>query len=111
MNPWDPGRLFPSSRFGTQPRQEVNALAAATTIAYGFASLASPAALTALLPVALASGVCLWKTPPYCARCHMLTRHSLAPLGESPLRQPGVPARYRCRNCGSEISRHVGREQ
>ncbi len=109
MNPWDPGRLFPSWKYGCQPRQELNALAAATTIAYGFASLASPPALTALLPVAFASGLCVWMTPPYCARCGKLTRHSAEASVHARL-AAGEQVRYRCRNCGSEITRQIVRD-
>jgi ribosomal protein L44E len=139
MDPWASGRLFPSARYGRRPRQELNALAVYTSAAFGFISLAAPPALSAFLPVAAASGVCLWTTPPYCANCQRVTRH--ARVGRTHLQTEGVgiavtpqprhrrnavagagrrdssapaPAtrhvflsHYRCRDCGSEITRRL----
>ena len=136
MNPWAARRLFPSEEYGCEPHQELNAWAVVTTAVSGVAAFAAPAALAAFVPLAVTSGVCLWMTPPYCQRCHQITRHTSA--GRTHIRSGAVEGppvtrhrngiarfgraerpvsgprtrhvfvrRYRCANCGADISRQT----
>jgi hypothetical protein len=137
MNPWAAKRLFPSAEYGCESRQELNALAAVTAAVSGVAAFAAPPALAAFVPLAVTSGVCLWATPPYCPQCHQITRHTpvgrthiqsgavenplsvsrhrhgLARFGRAegrvsePRTRHVFVCRYRCRNCGMDISRQT----
>jgi hypothetical protein len=118
MDPWAVGRLFPSAEYGRQPRQELNALVVLMSAACGAAAIAAPPAFVAFLPVAAASGACLWRTPPYCVTCQRITRHELSGRThvQTEIQRESVPrarirhvfvSRYRCNMCGTEISRQT----
>ena len=68
-----------SAKYGREPRQEINAIAAATTAVFGLAGVAAPSAWVAFATAAGATGVAVLTTPPYCERCRRITPHRRAP--------------------------------